>query len=179
MLCYVLADSVTEQAAAPQAQPAAPQQLLTQGAADAELLPWAPTQLCSSFWNTTGHRWGLGDRNRLLSVSFALCSYWMKHRAGSKMNFWFFSPQSVSVVRKARDVKIPVRTWNSGDELRRFKQHFTVYVRVVVVRKTGKQSEDWEQLHLQSFMCQQLLTQVQQANYKTYCSDLESTAPYK
>lgn len=27
-------------------------------------------------------------------------------------------------------------------EMRRFKQHFTVYVRAVVVRKTGKQSED-------------------------------------
>lgn len=39
MLCYVLAGSVTEQAAAPQAQPAASQQLLAQGAAAAELLP--------------------------------------------------------------------------------------------------------------------------------------------
>jgi len=44
-------------------------------------------------------------------------------------------------------------------------------------------SEKWEisqkmegQLHLQAFMCQQLLTRVEQANNKTYCADLGSTA---
>lgn len=48
-------------------------------------------------------------------------------------------------------------------------------MQAVAVRKMGNQSEDGGQLHLQAFMCQQLLTRVEQTNSKTYCADLEST----
>lgn len=79
-----------------------------------------------------------------------------------------------------RCVKVPIRT--IGNEIGREDLNSALsclhclHVQAVAVRKMGNQSEDGGQLHLQAFMCQQLLTRVEQANNKTYRADLGSTA---